>query len=127
MLSLKETTSVVHSLAPAARTASANGTGVDVRNADDVLVILTNGTTTGTNPTLDVTIEDSANNSSFAAVSGYAFAQVTAAIAGGDAALTLQVPKRALRRYIRAVATIGGTNTPTFACAVLVQLKLREV
>lgn len=126
MRTLKESTSVVQSLAPATRTTSANGTGVDVRNADDILFVLTNGTTSGTTPTLDVTVEDSADNSSFAAVSGYAFTQVTAAIAGGSAALTLQVPKRAVRRYVRAVATIAGT-TPSFACAVLVQLKLREV
>lgn len=119
---LKAVTTVSASLAPAARTASANGTGVDVRGATDILVILTNGTTSGTTPTLDVKIQDSADNSSFSDVTGLTFAQVTAA---ADPA-TLQVDPRGVRRYIRAVATIAGT-TPSFTGAVLVQSSNREV
>lgn len=119
---LKAVTTVTASLAPAARTTSANGTGVDLRGATDVLVILTNGTTSGTSPTLDVKIQDSADNSSFADVSGLTFSQITAA---ADPA-TLQVDPRAVRRYIRAVATIAGTS-PSFACAALVQTAAREV
>lgn len=102
-------------LAPAAaRTATANGTGVDIRDFQGILKVLLNiGAVTGTAPTLDVKIQDSADNSTFADVTGYAFAQQTAA-----ANLALGIDTRNLRRYIRAVMTIGGT-TPSFPCAIL--------
>lgn len=111
------------SFAPVARTTTANGTGVDLQGAADVLVVLNNGTTSGTTPTLDVKIQDSADNSTFADVTGLTFTQVTAALTNPVA---LQVDPRAVRRYIRAVATIAGT-TPSFACAVYVHIINREV
>jgi len=60
-----------------------------------------------------VNIEDSADNSSFAAVSGYTFTQVTTT----DSHQTLAVDKRLVRRYIRLVIDIGGTNSPAFPMA----------
>jgi len=102
-------------LAPQARTSSANGTGLDVSTYEGLaLVQLANGTTSGTTPTLDVKIQDSAANSTFADVTGYTFTQVTAALSDPS---TLKIDLRNVRQYIRAVATIAGT-TPSFACAV---------
>lgn len=102
-------------LAPAARTSTTNGTGLDISTYEGLaLVQLANGTTSGTSPTLDVKIQDSADNSTFADVSGYSFSQVTAALTDPS---TLKIDLRNVRQYIRAVATIGGT-TPSFACAV---------
>lgn len=102
-------------LAPAARTSTTNGTGLDISTYEGLaLVQLANGTTSGTSPTLDVKIQDSADNSTFADVSGYSFSQVTAALSDPS---TLKIDLRNVRQYIRAVATIGGT-TPSFACAV---------
>lgn len=123
MPSTYSVTTVKSSFAPAARTSTANGTGVDLQGAADVLVVLNNGTTSGTSPTLDVKIQDSADNSTFADVTGLTFTQVTAALTNP---VTLQVDPRAVRRYIRAVATIGGT-TPSFACSVSVHIINREV
>jgi hypothetical protein len=114
--------SLVELLPAAARTASANGTGVDVSGyVGNIKVLLNIGTVTGTTPTLDVKIQDSADNSSWADVSGYTIAQKTAA--GSD---SLSVDKRAVRKYIRAVATIGGT-TPSFPCAILAVAQSKRV
>lgn len=102
-------------LAPAARTSTTTGTGLDISTYEGLaLVQLANGTTSGTSPTLDVKIQDSADNSTFADVSNASFSQVTAALTDPS---TLKIDLRGVRQYIRAVATIGGT-TPSFACAV---------
>ncbi len=99
-------------LAPAARTASANGTGVDLKNyIGRAKVILHSTIGTGTAPTLDVKIQDSADNSTFADIDpAVAFTQVT------DAAASLQeisLDLDKVRRYGRAVTSIAGT-TPSF-------------
>lgn len=48
----------------AARTATANGTGVDLQQySGDVAVVLDSAAGTGTTPTLDVKLQDSADNS----------------------------------------------------------------
>lgn len=99
----------------AARTSSANGTGVDISDYEGMAeVVLNSGAGTGTTPTLDVKIQDSDDNSAFADVTGAVFAQVTNAAASLQK-LVLNTDK--CRKYIRAVATIGGT-TPSFACGV---------
>lgn len=60
-----------------------------------------------------ISIEDSANNSSFAAVSGAAFTQITAAPASERIVTGLTAD---VRRYVRVVtATTGGFNSVTFA------------
>ena len=103
-------------LAPAARTATTTGTGVNVSTYEGLaMVTLSVGTVTGTNPTWDVKIQDSADDSSYADVSGYTFAQAIAALTDPS---TLKIDLRNVRKYIRAVGTIGGTSTPTFPCAV---------
>lgn len=100
---------------PAARTTTANGTSIDVLDYMGVAkAILDSALGTGTTPTLDVKIQDSADNSVFADVAGAVFAQVTAA---ANVLLAIALDMDAVRRYIRAVATIGGT-TPSFTFSV---------
>ena len=103
-------------LTPATRTTTATGTGVDLKNAYQGLaaVVLANGATSGTSPTMDVKIQDSADNSTFADVTGYTFTQVTAALTN-PSVITIDI--RNLRRYARAVVTMGGTS-PSFLCSV---------
>lgn len=97
-------------LATAARTATANGTGVDCRALRGrALVILDSAAGTGTTPTLDVKLQDSADNSSFADITGATFTQVTNAASLQSIAVNLD----GARRYVRAVSTIAGT-TPSF-------------
>ena len=123
-----------YSLDLATRTASANGTAIDITASAEPLiavVVRSLAASAGTNPTLDITVEHSLDNSNWVAVDAAAivdpssgtndaatFTQVT------DAAASLQVlglRKQLLYRYIRVVATIGGTSTPTFLCSALIE------
>ena len=98
----------------AARTATANGTGVDLQQySGDVAVVLDSAAGTGTSPTLDVKLQDSADNSTFADITGATFTQVINAASQQK----IVVNKDAARRYVRAVATIGGTS-PSFTFSV---------
>jgi hypothetical protein len=108
--------SVEASFRAAARTATANGTGVDIQQFQGrVKVIQEIGTVSGTTPTCDCKIQDSEDNSSFADVTGLTFTQVTAQ----NNLQSIAVDSRKVRRYIRAVWTIAGT-TPSFTGTVLV-------
>jgi hypothetical protein len=98
----------------AARTATGQTSGIDLQTYDgDVVFLLDSAAGSGTSPTLDVTIEDSADNSSFAAISGAAFTQVT----GTASAQKLVVNKDNARRYVRVKYTIGGSS-PSFTFSV---------
>jgi hypothetical protein len=98
----------------AARTSTGQTSGIDLKNYDgDVVFLLDSAAGTGTSPTLDVTIEDSADNSSFAAITGAAFTQVVDAAS----AQKLVVNKDSARRYVRVKYTITGT-TPSFTFSV---------
>jgi hypothetical protein len=98
----------------AARTATGNGTGVDLNDYDgDVVFVLDSAAGTGTSPTLDVTVEASADNSTFTALSGVAFTRVTTT--AGRQKLVMNHDDVA--RYVRIVYTIGGT-TPSFTFSV---------
>ena len=108
--------SVLSLLDPAERSATANGSAADILDYEgQAAAILQSAAGTGTTPTLDVKLQDSADGSTgWADVTGAAFTQVT------NAAASAQVVKfnaSAVKRYIRAVATVAGT-TPLFACSV---------
>ena len=96
-------------------TASADGTGIDVTEFVGLAAVtLSAKNVAGTNPTLIVKLQDSANNTVFTDIAGAVFATVTAA---GTKAATLEkitVNLAAARTYIRAVQTIGGTASPQF-------------
>ena len=96
-------------------TADANGAGADLQGYQGVLkIVLDSGAGGGTTPTLDVKIQDSADDSSFTDVMGKTFVQITT-IASLQ---SLGIDTRAVRRYIRAVIAITGTS-PTFGLAVI--------
>jgi len=94
-------------------TASANGTGIDLKDYEGEIGVILNASnaTAGSSPTLDVKLQDSADNSSFNDISGAAFTQVTGS-GGGVQKMTLN--SDSIRRYIRHVVTIGGTSSPAF-------------
>lgn len=100
------------------RSASANGTGFDLQGSNDAegeaIVILDSEAGSGTDPTLDVKLQDSADNSSWSDISGKTFTQVTDGGAGFE---KISINTNDVRRYVRAVATLGGTS-PVFVCAV---------
>ena len=103
------------------RTATFNSTSVDTQNYEgDLLVTEDVQTVSGTTPTLDGKIQDSADDSAFADITGYTFPQRTAT----GAPATVRVDKRKARRYIRYVGTIAGT-TPSFALSVVAHGQLK--
>lgn len=108
----------VHLLPMQSVTATGNGTGVDIRDfVGELAVLLTAKNTAGATPTLDVTLEHSDDDSTYAAISGAAFTQVTDA--GTLAAVLEKITVRAdqVKRYVRAVKTLGGTTSPAFMTA----------
>ena len=95
------TTAVILAAASCANTAAATGTGVDLKDYEGpVLIVQNHGTSTGT---LDGKIQDSADNSSFADVSGLTFTQSTTT--ADIQALVVQ--SKQVRRYIKYVGTVG--------------------
>lgn len=97
--------------------ATTNGSAVDLLGVKSgISFVLDSGAATvGTLPTLDVKIQDSADGSTgWGDVTGMAFTQVTNAAS----AQALGVAIGKTKRYVRAVATIGGSATPTFTFSV---------
>lgn len=100
----------------AARTATVNGAALNIRdNLGRAKIVLDSAAGTGTTPTLDVKLQDSADGATgFADITGAAFTQVT------DAGASLQeIPLNvdAVKAFIRGVATITGTG-PSFTFSV---------
>jgi succinyl-CoA synthetase beta subunit len=101
---------------PASVAATANGTGVSVVDFDGPIAFILNcgAATAGTNPTMDVTLEHSNDNSTYTAITGGAFTQVTSTAS----AQVLTFTKAELKPYVRCVMTIGGTSSPAFPLSV---------
>ena len=97
--------------------ANANGTAVDLRDyvgKGELAFLLSVGSASGTSPTLNVKVQQSdSSGSGFADIANGAFAQVT-----GTGFWQLRVTPT--KRYIRAVATVGGTSPVFGACLVAV-------
>lgn len=101
-------------LPSAARTASgASGPIANAGVAADVLLMVHCTAASGTNPTLDVSLEESADNSSWTAIANSGATQLTAA---GNRVASARVTKR----YVRVAHAIGGTDTPTFTFSATV-------
>ena len=104
-------------------TSAHNGAAVDTQGFDSAMIILETGAKSGTTPTLDVKIQECAtSDGSFADISGAAFTQI------GDTAdqsktmsLDLKGKVGSRKRYIRVIATPGGT-TPTYYISSVVML-----
>ncbi len=103
--------------------ANTNSSVMDLALYDGAVSILLNAgaASAGTNPVLQAAIWDSADNSSFAAVSGAVFTNVTNANSGQEYSLDT----RAARRYIKVVETVSGTNSPAFPVGIWVYGQLK--
>lgn len=104
---------------PAARTANANGTAVNVGvHGDDALAIVSMGAITGTTPTGDIVIEASeTSGGTYTTVA--TISQVTTQ-ANGIAAVGFQLTGS--KRFVRARLTVGGTS-PSFTFSVLLLVR----
>ena len=97
-----------------------NGASVDTKElGDDLMVVLSLGTLTGSH-TIDVKLQDSADDSTFADISGATFPQITESADDTVAALKLNL--EGLNRFIRVVSVTAGTVTASnISAAVLVK------
>lgn len=92
-----------------------NGASVDTQGFNEALVILATGLCGA--GTLDVKIQDSADNSSFADVAGAAFAQIVNANDSVVRIARLKLDGNLVRRYIRVTSTVATAtmeHTVTF-------------
>ena len=100
------------------RTATANGSSFDLQGSNDAegeaIVILDSEAGSGTSPTLDVKLQESSDDSTWSDISGATFTQVTDGGAGFE---KISINTNDTERYLRAVATLGGTS-PVFVFGV---------
>lgn len=104
-------------LAPARKTASENGTGIDIQEyVGDITAILSSSAGGGTTPTLNAKLQESDTlGGAYTDITGAAFTQVTSASASTQ---SLTIDANSAKRFIRGVTTIAGT-TPTFDMALI--------
>lgn len=88
--------------------ASSNSTAVDVEDEAELHVTMAIGTVTGTNPTLDVTVQASVDGTNWQTVG--TFPQKTDA--NSDSSHSIAVAPLGVK--VRYKWVIGGTDTPTF-------------
>jgi hypothetical protein len=99
--------------AAGAETATGNGTGVELGDKGTVRLVLIITAMSGTNPTLDITVETSSDNGVTDAWRSLGtFAQQTATTTG------VWKTFGGCDRYVRSRRTIGGTATPTFTYSI---------
>ena len=115
MLDLKNNIEPAISLAPAARNASANGTGIDLQGYESALVIVTCGAITDGTHTPKVQ-ESDASGSGYTDV---AAGDLIGALAACSANALQTVGYKGSKRYIRVVMTIAGATTGAVASALV--------
>lgn len=91
--------------------ATINGTGIDTKGYTAAEVILVAGAFTATG-TLDVKVQDSADNASWADVSGASFAQLIDSTDNAVKVGRLKLAGNLVRRYIRIVSVVGTAAAP---------------
>lgn len=116
MVNLGNVLQVKNLLPVASVTSDGNGSGVDIQSLEGQIAIVLDcsAPVAGSSPTMDVKIQDSSDNSTFADVSGAAFTQVTSSASVQKMVLNSD----SLARYIRVVKDIGGTSSPEYLMSV---------
>ena len=108
-------------LAPQTITATTNGSSGDLINGDGSCVAIQQiGTVSGTSPTLAGKIQESTDGSTWTDVAGATFTTVTAST--NNQAISFERTKR----YLRYVATVGGTS-PSFAVACVISEQKKQI
>lgn len=104
----------VNSLAPASRTATTNGTGVDLQGFEGAEIIITAGTIT--DGTHAPKLQESDNGSTFADVSSSDLLGTFSNITSNS---TQKVGYVGNKRYIRVVVTVSGATTGGVYAAIV--------
>lgn len=120
-MDIKQTTDVQNSLTPAARTATANGSGVDLASFSSVEIAFVVGTIT--DGTHTPSVQESDDNSTFTNVAAADLIGTLAALASST---NQRVGYKGIKRYIRAVTTVSGATTGGVYAAVVVRSDARK-
>lgn len=113
---LKSNIDIVASLAPAARTATESGTGVDLRGYESAVVSFVVGTVT--DGTHTPSVEESDDDSTYTAV---AAADLLGSLADLASNVVQRVGYRGGKRYIRAKVAASGTTTGALDAALVIR------
>lgn len=107
MRDLKNNLKPVQSLAPAARTASANGAGVDLRGFDAAMIVIDVGA--WTDGAHQFAVEESADNATWTAVAAADLDGAAPNVAAaGDGGQIYKIGYRGAQRYLRVTSTVTG-------------------
>jgi hypothetical protein len=120
---LQNNVSAVQSLAPAARTATADGAAVDLANYGSAMVVIDAGTAAGTNPsfTFEVQESDTTTSGDFTAVAAADLDGTEPVITTANDVAVYEIGYRGIKRYLRVtIEAVAGTDTPTLPCTALV-------
>lgn len=113
---IKNSLDVVTTLAPAAQTATATGSAVDLANYDAAAVVITTGVVTNNAFAIEIQESD-------ASASGYTAVAAEDLDGTEPATLTAStvtvIGYHGIKRYIRAVATDAGTGDASFGVTVI--------
>lgn len=116
MRDLKNVIDFATSLAPAARTATANGTGVDLSGYNGAVVFFYTGTIT--DGTHTPKLQESVDNSAFTDVAAADLEGTLAALASST---NQEAGYKGTKRYVRAVSTVAGATTGGVYSAIIVR------
>lgn len=117
---IKNHLTVGQSLKPAARTASANGTGVDLAGFDAAMVVIDAGAWTDGSHTFEV--QESDDNSSFTAVASADLDGTEPVVDGApDDDQIYVIGYHGIKRYLRVATTVSGTTTGAVYSASIVR------
>ncbi len=126
MLDLKSELDPAPSLAPAARTTTADGASVDLANCDGAVVVISAGTATGTNPAFTFEVQEADDNGSgspgeFTAVAAAHLDGEEPVIGTANDDTVHVIGYHGGKRWLRAtIEAVGGTSTPTLPCAAAI-------
>lgn len=118
MRDIKNNLNVVQSLVPAARSAAANGTGADLRGYDGAMAIVDVGAVSGTTPSFTFALEESADDSSYAAVAASDLLGAFIAVTTGSQ--VQRVGYIGAKRYLRVAITAVTGTSPAATCAATI-------
>jgi hypothetical protein len=107
----------IQELFSSAARGTSNGSGVETNEANSLIAYLNVTAKSAGATSLDVQIQDSVDNSIWTDLTGCTFSQVT-----GSTSSQSCVASRVPARWVRAVATVAGSSTPTFTFSVRVML-----
>jgi len=105
------------SLAPAARTATANGTGVDLAGYEGALITIVAGTITDGTHTID--IQESSDNTTFTSVAAADLIGTEPVLNNTTNNQVSKVGYIGSKRYVRVVSTVASATTGGVYAAIV--------